>query len=267
MNKKLFALLIILIVVFSGSSDLVLARNYRIENIPAISAIPTIEDISEIDGIYNVPGRADLRVRVFVYKAKPGQPSTPALQCNLADPDSTATVSEAGWKLPANFIYNLNLSNVPVLVGSANWPLIAENSFNAWEDAISNKVNVNRGADTTVYRKKLDGKNIVAWGTASVSALGVTYIWYNPSTMQVVELDTIMNKRFAWAWSGNSTCAYTNSYDAQNILTHEIGHWFGLDDHYTSNYINNTMYGYGSKMEVKKNTLTTGDISGVQAIY
>ena len=77
-----------------------------------------------------------------------------------------------------------------------------------------------------------------------------------------------MNKAYVWTWSGGTTdCAYTESYDAQNILTHEIGHWFGLDDEYTDEYIENTMYGYGSKWEVKKNTLTTGDINGLQAIY
>ena len=70
-------------------------------------------------------------------------------------------------------------------------------------------------------------------------------------------------------WSQMATdCAYIESYDAQNILTHEIGHWFGLDDEYdATNYQNATMYGYGSKTEVKKNTLTDGDINGLRAIY
>ncbi len=156
---------------------------------------------------------------------------------------------------------------MPSLVGSSNWPEIAENSFNVWENAIHNKANVTRGANTNISRQGLDGKNIVAWGSASGSALGVTYIWYYPSTGEVVELDTILNKKFVWTWSGNSTCAYTDSYDSQNILTHEIGHWFGLNDHYTEDYVNNTMYGYGFKMDAKGDTLTSGDILGVQAIY
>ncbi len=79
-----------------------------------------------------------------------------------------------------------------------------------------------------------------------------------------------MNQKFSWKWSDQSVhqdCAYSNSYDAQDILTHELGHWVGLDDEYTSDFANNTMYGYGSQQEVKKDTLTTGDITAATAIY
>jgi len=258
MNKKIFIfLLTISVIIFGFSLNSVLAKNDK-----------RAGDIPEEDGIYNVPGHPELKVRVFVHKTGAGKPApTPVRQCGLLDPDSLAVVDSAGWKLPVNFIYNLNPNNVPVLVDSANWPLIAENSFSVWENEISKKVNVTRGADTTIARKGLDGKNIVAWGSASGSTLGVTYIWYYPSTGEVVELDTIMNIKFVWTWSGISTCAYTNSYDAQSILTHELGHWFGLDDEYTAKYQNNTMYGYGYPGDAKADTLTTGDINGVKAIY
>ena len=258
MNKKIFGILAIFLVIAIGiSSSFVFAKNNKNTDIP------------EIDGTYDVPGHPELKVRVFVHKVKPGNPvtPTPSLQCGLDDPDSLAVVDKELWKLPANFIYNLNLKNVPALVGSGNWPIIAENSFNVWENAIQNKANVSRGNNTTVSRQGLDGKNIVAWGSASSSTLGVTYIWYYPDTMEVVELDTILNTKFVWTWSGISTCAYANSYDSQNILTHEIGHWFGLDDHYTADYANNTMYGYGFKMDAKGDTLTSGDINGVIRIY
>jgi hypothetical protein len=239
MFKKVFAFLV-LIVLLGTSFGAAVAKNDKDKTGDS--------DIPEADGVYDVAGHPELKVRVFVHKAKPGPVPAPQLQCGLADLDSNSTVASAGWKLPSTFIYNLNPNNVPALVGSANWPTIAENSFDAWENALifatsTAGVNVSRGSDTAVFRKGLDGKNIVAWGSISGSALGVTYIWYNPATMQVRELDTILNQKFGWAWSGgSSTCAYTNSYDAQNILTHEIGHWFGLNDHYTAEYANNTMY-------------------------
>jgi hypothetical protein len=146
---------------------------------------------------------------------------------------------------------------------------IASTSFNQWSAASGNKITFVKDANNTfATRQALDGKNIIAWGRTSGSALAVTYTWYYTSTHEVAEVDTILNKKFPWSWSGNNGgCANSSSYDVQDILTHEIGHWMGLDDEYASSYSDNTMFGYGSKGEIKKDTLSTGDITGVQAIY
>ena len=93
-----------------------------------------------------------------------------------------------------------------------------------------------------------------------------------------MELDTIMNNKFKWAWSDpatwasqpgyiSGTCAYQGVYDAQDILTHELGHWYGLDDEYATNYLYNTMFGYGYTGQTNADTLTTGDIAGIKSIY
>jgi hypothetical protein len=257
MFKKLFAILTILVVVFGVSSSLVSAKNDKNYDIP------------EQDGTYDVLGHPELKVRVFVHKVKPPQPPAPetTLVCKLDDPKSEAVVDSAGWHLPATFTYNLNKSSVPSSIGGNNLVTIADNSFSVWIAAINKKVNIVKGSDTKISQKAPDGKNIIAWGKISASALGVTYIWYYPSTGIAVDVDTIMNSKYFWKWSGISTCAYTNSYDAQSILTHELGHWFGLDDEYTSEYVNNTMYGYGFQKDAKGDTLTDGDVLGVNAIY
>jgi len=124
-----------------------------------------------------------------------------------------------------------------------------------------------RGVDTTVSRQAYDGQNVIAWGRTSGTALGVTYVRYYPDTGQVVDVDTIMNKKYQWSWYDSNVCAWQGAYDAEDILTHELGHWVGLNDEYTAEYIENTMYGYGAKGEVKKDTLTTGDVSGAAVIY
>lgn len=229
--------------------------------------------IPEQNGTYDVPGHPNLKVRVFVHNPKPPKPEptpAPALVCGLNDPDSTAVVDSAGWHLPQNWTYQLNPTSVPASVGSANLAIMAKDAFGRWTAASGNKVNFTKGANTGVAKAGYDHKNIIAWGKAPASALGVTYTWYYTATKEVAEVDTIMNVKFPWSWTpynSQNLCADKNSYDAQDILTHELGHWIGLDDEYTEEYVNNTMYGYGSKGETDKDTLTTGDIAGVDAIY
>lgn len=238
---------------------------------------PVSPDLPEQAGIYQAPGRPDLKLRVFVHQPKPVKPAKPGVVspdeiCALADPDSSAVVAGAGWKLPATWTYYLNSASAPASVGVANLPTIANNAFGQWRQAIGDVVAIEYAGETTVKKAQLDGQNIIAWGRANATALAVSYIWYD-NQGYAVEIDTIMNQKFVWYWSDPSVwpaddgCAYEGVYDAQNILTHELGHTFGLDDHYTVDYQDNTMFGYGAKAETKKDTLTAGDIAGLQALY
>lgn len=237
-----------------------------------------IDNLPEEEGTYDVPGHPKLKLKVIVYHVKkqparkptPTPPILPDLDCSSLDFDSTMSGSLAGWHLPdGTHTYRLNVKSVPTTVGSSNFPTIAANSFNTWaETDVRSRVSFEKGADTMVSRATFDGQNIITWGRTSSSALAINYTWYNSSTMEAVENDTVFNSKYPWAWSsGSNKCAYPGYYDAQNILTHELGHRMGLNDEYTSAFINNTMYGYGSTNEVKKNTLTTGDINAVNSIY
>lgn len=229
-------------------------------------------EIPEVDGTYVDPTDSKLKVRVIVHKVhvnKPAKPggTTPTLVCGLADPDSAAAIPLGGWRLPADVTYRLNPATVPSTVGSANLAQIAANGFADWQTATASQVVFTRGSDTGVSRQANDGQNIIAWGRTSGSALAVTYIRYNTLSGQVVDVDTIFNKSFVWRWSTQTDCAYSGSYDAENILTHELGHWVGLEDVYATENTDNTLYGYGSQQEVKKNTLTTGDSQSAFAAY
>jgi hypothetical protein len=228
--------------------------------------------LPEQDGVYDVPGHKELKMRVFVHKAKPAPTPAPSLVCGLADADSAAVVGPTGWRLPLNFGYYLNTAAVPSSVGGVNWQTIAQNSFGAWTNVSTGHSAQYLGV-TSVNRASRDYRNILSWGRVSNSALAITYTWYNQTTGESMESDTIMNQRYGWKWSNPATwssgdvCAFANTYDAQDILTHEIGHWFGLVDHYTAEYADNTMYGYGSPMETKKDTITQGDAAGLLSVY
>lgn len=236
-----------------------------------VSAKPTDtsndDGIPEVSGDYKDPKHDGVRVRVFVHEAKQKLVTSTLAVCN--DSDSTAPVHPTGWHLPSNVNYNLNTSSVPASVGSSNLPTIASDAYQTWQTALGSKVNFNRGNNTFATRSAFDGQNIVAWGRTNGGALAVTYTRYYTATGLVADVDVIFNKKFPWSWTPYTLggCGASNSYDAQNILAHELGHWVGLDDEYDSAYVDNTMYGYGSKAEIKKDTLTTGDKANLGTIY
>jgi hypothetical protein len=226
----------------------------------------TRDSLPDQDGFYKVKDHPDMELRVFVYQTSSSRTRKPALQCNLADTDSASVVSSAGWKLPSTWTYRLNTNSTPSTIGSINLASITSKSFGVWTSAIGNKVTVKKGTNTSVSQAKVDKQNIITWGTAPSTTLAVTYVWETNGI--ATEVDTIMNKSFSWYWSNSNTCAYLGVYDAQNILTHELGHTMGLNDEYDSSlFLNSTMFGYGSPTETQKNTLTTGDIAGVKALY
>lgn len=229
-------------------------------------------DIPEKNGVYDVPGHPNLKVRVFVHKAKPyfGKVSPVLPVCN--DSDSIAVVKSAGWKLPAGtWNYYVNSASAPTQSLKDAFNNIAQISFAEWEKGTDLETTFSYIEATTDTTYSYDHKNIITWGPVSSSnAIAVTYTWYDRITKLAVENDTVMNTAFSWSWAdylGLKNCGITGAYDAQDILTHELGHWVGLNDHYTSAYANNTMFGYGSPGEVKKDTLTKGDIAGVNKIY
>lgn len=251
--RKLLTIIFSFLVVFAAS--------------PVLAQPNDNAQIPERNGDYPDPEHLGVRVRVFVHEPKDVRGSQ-TISTTCPDNNSSSIVPSAGWHLPTGtWTYNVNVASVPLSV-SSNISTVVSESFDAWNTA-QGKVTLKRGTDTMVDHKGFDGKNIIAWGRTSGSALAVTYTWYYTANKEVAEVDTIMNLKFPWSWTRyvNGACGITNTYDAQDILTHELGHWMGLDDTYTSNYADNTMYGYGATGEIKKDTLSSGDKAGITAIY
>ena len=121
---------------------------------------------------------------------------------------------------------------------------------------------------TSLTAGTYDGYNVVSWGSYSqAGVIAVTYIWYRSSRIwyrggQILETDTMMNKAFIWSLSGEG-----GKMDVQNIMTHEFGHWAGLDDLYANKDYWLTMYGYAGYGETYKRDLGLGDILGLRAVY
>jgi hypothetical protein len=136
---------------------------------------------------------------------------------------------------------------------------VLNQSFKTWYSGM-----FQQGSDTRARRAKLDEVNAIMWKRLRRSTLGVTFVWYSRVSGEVVEVDTVFNKRHSWAIFPNTPECQSSpdAYDLQNIATHEFGHWVGLDDLFDDSHKDLTMYGFGAGGEVKKRTLGTGDASG-----
>jgi hypothetical protein len=123
----------------------------------------------------------------------------------------------------------------------------------------------------------MNGANEVVWTSLSADyphAIAVTIVWRNIFTGLIAEVDMAMNSDFAWSQANlpdgtdpDRVTGDPSSYDVQNIATHEAGHWLMLGDLYNKPTADQTMYGIGAKGELKKRSLESGDIAGLQLIY
>jgi len=168
--------------------------------------------------------------------------------------------------------YWINSSGVP---GGAGGAVIS--SFQTWEDEPNSLMDFEYLGTTTSTGSNLDGKNVVSWQDITSQypgAIAVTVVQYYRGIKEIVDVDTVMNSGYGFDWSVNSctdvkceTPANVNSYDVQNIMTHEVGHWLMLLDLYQWKTQKLTMYGYGTKGELQKRTLGLGDELGIDRIY
>jgi hypothetical protein len=113
---------------------------------------------------------------------------------------------------------------------------------------------------TTRSAGKRDGYNVVSWESYKKGVIAVTYLW--SISGQLIETDTKLNTFYGWSLTGE-----VGKMDVQNIMTHEFGHWCGLNDLYANSDYWLTMYGYSNYGVTYQRTLGLGDILGLQAMY
>ena len=159
------------------------------------------------------------------------------------------TVTATYWINPSNKYGFPTTAVVTAITASAG----------TWDSYTSFTVFSYQGT-TSLSAGKRDNYNVISWGSYRKGVIAVTYIWY--SGAQILETDTRMNTLYKWSLTGE-----TGKMDVKNIMTHELGHWCGLDDLYSDVDYWLTMYGYSKYGETYKQTLGLGDILGLEAVY
>jgi hypothetical protein len=150
----------------------------------------------------------------------------------------------------------------------------AKAAFTTWNNAGSKASSQYAGTTTNNTITSNDQTNIVIWigpdFTGDKSNIDLTdttlamcrYSFYS-NNGEIVDADIYFNGiNHTWATDGSP-----DKYDVQNVLTHEIGHFWGLSDLYDDASKNCPMYGYASAGEISKRILNADDIAGIRAIY
>ena len=125
------------------------------------------------------------------------------------------------------------------------------------------------------YKKNADwdeNMNLVVWrdddwpyGTSMNAAFALTSVTYSSSTGRIADADIEINSdTYEFTRLKNSKAGKTDKVDLANTLTHEVGHFLGLDH---TEVEDATMYRSAPSGEVKKRTLHQDDIEGLCAIY
>lgn len=138
-------------------------------------------------------------------------------------------------------------------------------AFDEWQNVSGSAIRFSRGSDTSsksagtsshvIFFDESNGSGFFPAGSGIVA---ITPISYDTGNGRILDADIIFNGR-DWNFSTDGT---PGTYDIQDIATHEIGHFVGLDH---SPVLSGTMWPYVSQGQTLHRSLTGDEHSGAKA--
>ena len=143
-------------------------------------------------------------------------------------------------------------------------------AFRTWENVQSADVRFNYMGTTSIAGVDHDGVNVVSFSDPSTplgsGTIAATFTFFkseigsdNVIHQVIDEADILFNPALDF-----STSAEAGKFDVQSIITHEIGHFLGLDH---SAMVSSVMVPFGVVSQLDQRTLAYDDIAGINEIY
>jgi hypothetical protein len=164
-------------------------------------------------------------------------------------PTITSTGAPIRWKSPIKINFAGNPTNVSNLNPKQFFDA-AVMGLQRWKSASSGVINFDywQGTNTPVFTpdSTYNGLSSIYFASNSLgdshlsqNVLGMTQVWYNTDSGEILETDIVLNDRdFNFTDNPTDTSGYgsgastftrgKNNVYIQNVLTHELGHSFGL---------------------------------------
>lgn len=151
--------------------------------------------------------------------------------------------------------------------GSANGSefYAVQSSFQTWQDIQSANIRFDYKGVSPARSVGYDGVNLITFADDSTplgsSTIAATFTFFTNQSGNLFfdEADIAFNTSLAFSTSGEE-----GRYDIQSVLTHEIGHFLGLDH---SALLSSVMVPFGVPAQLDQRTLSYDDIAGVTEIY
>jgi len=168
------------------------------------------------------------------------------------------------WSGQPTWVLN-NAGSDNIADGSEKWAI--KQAFQSWENTYGTSLNFTHQGNTnstnlgsnSSHLVVFDESNWSGWFPLGSGIVAITPLTYSTGSGQILDADIVFNGR-DWNFATDGS---PGAFDVQDIATHEIGHFIGLDH---SPVLNSSMWPYVSPNQWLHRGLSADDQAGVVAV-